>query len=181
MKDVYNVFCNWLQQSYHLDFCRNYIMLCIRHDGWNPGPIKVDGKTPAGSNGAWIYPHKLNSEQTFLASDKRGTSILSVITVSTFGSAVMSIPVRCQHTSRNRNIDATGSRGNPLPWDLVMQYSQVKIASDLREVGYEKTLIGFKFLVCSFWRSCNFDFTEAVPKTFFTKLEDGCAPWSKLY
>lgn len=158
-------------------------MLCIRHDVWNPGPIKVDCKSPTGSNGAWIYSHKLNLEQTFLASDKRGTSILSIITVSTFGSAVMSIPVRCQHTSRNRNIDATGSWGNPLPSDLVVQYSQVKIASDLTEVGYEKTFIGFKFLVCSFEGVVTLSSLRQFqrPPLESWKMENGCALWSKIY
>lgn len=60
-----------------------------------------------------------------------------------------------------------------------------------------KTLFGFKFLVCCFLRTCNwdpaiteinnnnhFDFTEAVSKTSFRKLEgweNGWVPWSKVY
>jgi len=64
-------------------------MLSMRHDGWTPGPIKVDGKTPAGFDGASIYLYTLNSEHTSLASDERGTSMLSINTVSAFGSAVI--------------------------------------------------------------------------------------------
>lgn len=53
--------------------------------------------------------------------------------------------------------------GNALPWDLVMQDSQLEIASYLTDVAYEKNpLLGFKILVYCFLRTRDFDYSEAA-------------------
>lgn len=168
-----------------------------RRDGWTPGPKRVEGKTPTGFDRAWIYPHTLNSEQIFLASDERGTSVLSTITVSIFGSTFMSIAVRCQHTSRNRSVDATGSLGKPCALGLGDSALTGWDCLSLSRCCVWETLSGFSSVVFHFLENFNwgpsiteihnnhhFDLTAALSQISFRKLgrwETGCVPWSKLY
>lgn len=124
----------------------------------------------------------------FLAHDKRGISVLTIITVSTFGRTVTNITVRCQCMSRNRNVDAMGSHREcpALGFDDARLPDQDCLLTD---VAHEKKpLLGFKILVYCILRTHHFDYTEAVSyfrkQTSFRKLEgweNGCIPWSKLY